>query len=248
VGQEDFLTINNLIMNKVYNFLALMFLVACISGCTRELTSEGVSKLTYYVTFQLTNGSFVISPKGTPFADPGYKAMEGPTDVTSKVSVEGTVNANAVGYYVLTYNATNNDGYSSSVSRVVIVYDPAAPSTDISGNYLSNVTRISPARAFTGLSVTITRVAPGVFYVSDLLGGFYDQGSNYMFGPTAAMNGYLQLNADNTLTYLTSYSTGFGDSLNSLTNAVFNPVTKGITWKANYTTSNYNYVITLTLI
>jgi hypothetical protein len=231
-------------MKKIDNILILILFVAFLSSCKKDLTSEGVSRVTYYVTFDLTQGPLVLNPKGTAFVDPGYKAI----DVTNKVTVIGSVNSGAVGLYVLTYSAKNADGYSASVSRTVIVYDPAAPSTDLTGNYSSNVSRISPARAFTGLSVTITKKAPGFFYVSDFLGGFYDQGSNYNYGPTYALTGYMQLNADNSLSYVNSHNIAWGDAANSFANGVYNPVTKGLTWRVNYTTSNYNFVVTLTRI
>ena len=235
-------------MKNICFVLVLIFFTALPSGCEKDLTSEGVSKQTYYVTFELNSGSLVTSPLGTAFSDPGLTAMEGQTDVTNQVTVTGSVNTNAVGLYTLTYSATNVDGFAASVSRSVIVFDPAAPPTDISGNYLSNVTRVSPSRAFTNLSVEITKTAPGIFHVSDLLGGFYDQGSNYLYGPAYAMNGFLQLNADNSLSYLSSYCPGFGDSLNDLADGVYNPVTNEITWTAFYTTSNYEYLITLALL
>jgi len=225
-----------------------MLVVLTISSCEKELTSEGVSKLTYYVTFELTGGSTYLSPLGTPFVEPGYKAMEGSADVTDKVTTGGTVDANTIGLYDLSYSATNIDGFPASTTRTVIVYDPAAPVTDLTGSYLSDVSRVSPARSFTDLSVNITKVAPGIFYVSDLLGGFYDQGANYMYGPLYAMTGYVQLKSDNTISYISSYVQAWGDSLNGLTDGVYDPLTKGLFWKASYTSSNYIYNVTLTLI
>jgi len=235
-------------MKKVYNILILILFVAFISSCQKELTSEGVSRLTEYVTFNLTQGPLVIYPKGTAYVDPGFKALEGTTDVTTTVTIDGSVDVTKVGLYVLTFKAINTDGYSSSASRTVIVYDPAAPATDLTGSYLSNVSRVSPARSFTGLSVTITKKAPGFFYVSDFLGGFYDQGSNYKYGPAYALTGYMQLNADNSLTYVSSYNAAWGDAANSFTNGVYNPVTKGLTWRVTYTASNYAFNVTLALI
>jgi hypothetical protein len=235
-------------MKNIYNLLILIAFATFVSSCKKELTSEGVSRLTYYVTFELNQGSLVLNPKGTAYADPGIKAMEGTTDVSSKVTVSGSVNTNKVGLYVLTYSATNSDGYSASVERTVIVYDPAAPATDLSGDYLSNVSRISPSRSFTGLSVSLTKIAPGFFYVSDFLGGFYDQGANYRYGPTYALTGYMVLNADNTLSYISSHNIAWDDSANSFSNGVYNPVTKGLTWRVSYTSSNYTFVVTLTLI
>jgi len=236
-------------MKKIYNILILILFAAFISSCQKELTSKGVSRLTEYVAFDLTKGALVLHPKGTAFVDPGYKAMEGTTDVTTKVTVDGSVDVNKVGLYKITYSATNLDGYEASASRTVIVYDPAAPATDITGSYLSNVARQAPyARSFTGLSVTITKIAPGIFYVSDFLGGFYDQGSNYKYGPSYAMTGYLQLMVDNSVTLISSHIIGWGDALNSLTNGVYDPVTKGLGWRASYTSTNYIFLVTLTRI
>jgi hypothetical protein len=233
-------------MKNLFPDLILILILAFFSSCKKELSSEGVSKLTYYVTIQLTNGSLVTNPKGTAYVDPGYKAMEGTSDVTGKVTIDGSVDVSKVGIYVLTYNVTNTDGFPSSASRTVIVYDPAAPPTDISGSYLSDVSRVSPARAFTGLDVSIIKKAPGIFYVSDLLGGFYDQGSNYRYGEAFALTGYLQLNADNSLTYISSYNAGWDDSANSFNDGLYNPVTKGISWKVNYVV--YDFLVDLTLI
>lgn len=236
-------------MKKIYYILILLLSVSFFSGCTKVLDSEGVSKLTYYVTFELTQGSEVIHPMGTAFTDPGFKAFEGTTDVSGKVSVTGSVDFNTVGVYDITYSATNSDGFSASVTRTVIVYDPAAPVTDISGNYSSDVARQAPfTRSFTNLAVKITNKAPGVFLISDLLGGFYDQGSNYQYGPTYAMTGYVQLHSDNTFTMLRSFDQGFGDSLNSISGGVYDPVTKGLTWTADYTSNPYIFIITLTFI
>lgn len=216
------------------------------SGCQKELTSEGVSKTTYYVTFDLTGGSLVTTPKGTPFTDPGFKATEGTTDVSGKTAVTGSVDPNTIGIYELTYSAVNSDGFSASSVRTVIVYDPTAPETNLKGDYLANVARQAPyTRSFKDLNVKIEKKAPGIFYVSDLLGGFYDQGSNYGYGPNYAMNGFVQLHADNTITLISSHVPGFGDSANSLTAGTYNPVTKEISWIIDYTPTHYKFVVKL---
>ncbi len=235
-------------MKKIilFSFLALGFLVSCNEKDLVDNSNQvGISKITHYVTFTLKGGSTVAIAKGGSYVDPGYVALEGTKDVTTTVKTQGTVDGTKVGLYNLTYVAVNSDGYSSSIGRTIIIYDPAAPSTDLGGNYLSNVKRVSPSRSFTGLNVTIVKMAPGFFYVSDFLGGFYDQGSNYNYGPGYAMTGYMQLNADNTLTLVSSHVTGWGDSLNKLTNGVYDPATKGLSWDAFYSASNYDFKITL---
>ena len=235
-------------MKKIilFSFLAFAFLVSCTQkDLVDNATNVGISKITHYVTYKLTGGPTVAIPKGGAYVDPGYVAMEGTKDVTSTVKVVGTVDGTKVGLYNLTYKATNSDGYSSSTGRTIIIYDPAAPNTDLTGTYTSAVRRVSPARSFTGLKVTIQKMAPGFFYVSDFLGGFYDQGSNYLYGPGYAMTGYMQINADNTLTLVTSHVTSWGDSLNSFTNGLYDPATKGLSWDAFYSASNYDFKVTL---
>jgi hypothetical protein len=238
----------------IFSFLA----VALMAGCNEKdiidnATQVGVSKITHYITYTLTGGSTVVFPKGSGYVDPGYVALEGTVDVTTKVTVSGDVNGNKVGLYTLTYTAVNADGFSSSTQRTVIIYDPAAPSTDISGNYLSHVARISPGRTFTGLKVTIEKLAPGFFHVSDFIGGFYDQGANYKYGPAYAFSGYMQVNADNTLTLVSSFSSawaGQGDngSLADFQNAIYNPGTNNLSWDAIWDTgtgSVYDFQVTL---
>jgi len=219
-------------MKKIilFSFLALAFLVSCTQKAIIDNADQvGISKITHYITFSLTDGSVVTFPKGTAFVDPGVVAMEGTKDVSSKVQTQGTVGT-SVGLYFLTYVAVNSDGFTSTTSRTVIVYDPAAPATDITGTYTSTAQRISPAAIFKNLTVTITKMAPGFFYCTDFIGGYYDQGRSY--GPAYAFPGYFQLNADNTMTIISSSNQGWGSTITSLTPAVYHPATNVINWDA----------------
>lgn len=231
----------------IFSFLAIAVLVSCTQKAFIDTPDQvGISKVTHYITFKLTGNPTVSTAKGVAYVDPGYVAMEGTKDVTTKVKVQGTVDITKVGIYNLTYVAVNTDGYSSSAGRTVIVYDPTAPATDFGGNYLSNVSRLAPyARAYTGLSISITKLAPGFFFVSDFFGGFYDQGAAYKYGPGYAMTGYMMLNANNTLTLVSSHVTGWGDSLKNFTNGVYDPVTKGLTWDAIYGANSYDFKVTI---
>jgi hypothetical protein len=212
-------------------------------SCDKELESEGVSRTTSYLTYELTGDQLLFIPQGTAYAEPGVKAMEGTTDVSQNIKVQGAVDASKVGFYTLVYSATNSDGFASSVKRDVIVYNPSSPATDLTGDYISDVRRVAPARVFSNKDVNISKVGPGVFYVSDFLGGFYDQGFGY--GETYAMTGYFVLNADNTITHIYSHVDGWGDALNDLTGGIYNPVNQTITWDAFYAPSNYNFKVTL---
>jgi len=136
----------------------------------------------------------------------------------------------------------NVDGFSSSTERTVIIYDPVAPATDLGGNYSSNVRRIAPTLAFTDLQVSIEKLAPGFFFVSYFIGGYYDQGR--VFGPPYAVYGYFKLNADNPITLVSSQNIGgFGGTHDDLTNGKYDPATQTLTWDAFYLT--YDFSVTL---
>ena len=219
----------------ILSIIAVVFFM--ITGCEKKVSTEDDSIVTNFVAFDLEGGELLTIPKGGAFVDPGYVAMEGTEDVTDDVEIIGTVNGTQVGLYEVTYVAVNKDGYESSVTRTVIVYDPAAPATDITGSYSSTIDRrhlVTGAHAVrnAGYETSITKLAPGFFYVSDFFGGYYEFGAGY--GPSYAMNGFIQLNADNTLTYVSSLIPGWGDSLDDMTGGTYNPSTNVVFWKAYY--------------
>ena len=189
-------------------------------SCSED--SQDPSKVTYYITYTMNGDEVMTVPVGGTFDDPGVVAMEGETDVTANVKIDSNVDTNKVGVYTVTYSATNVDGFDSSISRTVAVYDPAI-TEDMSGTYTvdpaqsnrdANGSVSNFANSFT---VTLTALAPGVYEVSDFLAGWYDQGSGY--GSTYAAIGYCTLD---------------GDKLTSLTNASYDPATSTVTWDADY--------------
>ena len=94
----------------------------------------GISKVTHYVVLTLKGDPIMSVVKGEPFTDPGADALE--NGATTTYTVSGTVDNTTTGLYTLTYTAVNKDGFSSSVSRTVVVI-PAheTPGVDISGSY-----------------------------------------------------------------------------------------------------------------
>lgn len=219
--------------------------IACLSlfvSCEKE--TEGISFETNYASFELTGENPYNLPVGTAYVEPGVKAREG--DKELQVTTSNNINHNKLGIYTVNYSATNSDGYIASTTRTVAVYNPAAPSTDFSGTYVCNMFRLnadgSGRRAFDGLKIVITKVGPGIFYVTDLLGGYYDQGVAY--GPAYAMTGYIALNADNSLTLLSSFVNGWGDGLEAFRDGKYDPATGTITWKSIYA-SGRSFNVTL---
>lgn len=229
----------------IYSFL-LLFSLLLFTGC-EDITSEDPSKVTYFVTFDMSGDKLITIPVGQAYVEPGVKAMEGESDITSSMKTDGTVNSNVAGLYPITYTATNVDGFSSSISRNVIVYDPNI-TTDLTGEYTvgSGTQRIytdGSVTDYSGYKIKISKVKPGIFLVSDYMGGFYDKlralGSRY----TAV--GYIKLNADNTIEGLSGDVAAWGDSISSLDNAKYDPATKQIYWSCKYAGMTFNVYLAL---
>ena len=150
-----------------YKIFFLSLIVALISACNKDTitqtdTQVGESTITYYVVLTLNGEPTMSVVKGTTFTDPGVTATSNgqPVDYTTT----GTVDINTPGLYILTYTAVNKDGYSSSVSRnVVVIASAPASDVDISGSY-----------SYVGSSnytSTVTMVAPGVYSTDNCWSG-----------------------------------------------------------------------------
>jgi hypothetical protein len=70
----------------------------------------------------------------TAFSDPGATASDGCAgDLTSVINVTGSVNANAVGTYTLTYTVSDGS-HTTSATRTVNVVDTTAPVITLNGS------------------------------------------------------------------------------------------------------------------
>jgi hypothetical protein len=147
-------------MKRIYNIFFIILVTAILASCKKELTSEGVSRITTYPTITVKGDVFMSVNKGATFTDPGYIAKVGSEDVTSTVVVDGKVNTNTPGVYILSYTVTNSDGFPASGKRWVGVIDVDAQAQDISGTYVRT----------NGQPVTITKKGLGM-YTTNNVGG-----------------------------------------------------------------------------
>jgi Domain of unknown function (DUF5011) len=151
--------------NKIILFSLLV--IAAFCSCNKDTvqnsaTQVGISKVTHYVVLKLDGPGIMSVVLGEAFTDPGVEATE--NGVKADYSTAGTVDVNAEGIYVLNYSSVNKDGFSSSVSRtVVVIATHEDPGVDISGSY-----------AYVGSSTytsTITKVAEGVYTTDNVWSG-----------------------------------------------------------------------------
>lgn len=234
---------------KKYFFYILPLLVAMLgfASCSddEELTD---SRVTNYVKFEMKGGEFVESPIGVKFVDPGCTATLGGEDYTSRIRVTGLdeIDENVPGLYEVIYSGTNADGFTTSVKRTVAVCDPSI-TTDISGDYLTGPgtkrIRGGVETPFLKNAVSITKKASGLFYVDDMIGGYYAQGVYADYGDLTAMKGYILLHADNTITAISGTVDAWGDSYTDFTEGKYDEATGSVTWNVLY--SGMNFILVL---
>jgi hypothetical protein len=223
--------------NKIF-FLAILALAALgLQSCDKD-TSAGLTRITYYPVITVLGGDVVSVNKGEAYTELGVYAELNGEDVSNQVEISSNVDPAEVGVYTVSYKVTNADGFSASASRTVVVGD-AAITADISGDYAVSASSYrevlaTDAQTTFGASYTISieKVGSGVFYVSDFLAGWYDQRAGY--GASYAMTGYILLKEDNTFELLSSHINGWGDSLDDLSNASYDPTDGKISWEATY--------------
>lgn len=222
-------------------FMMLPVFVSCSDDDERT-----DSRLTYYVKFEMLGKEFVELPIGTDYVDAGCKATLNGTDYTNKITVTGIneVDKNVPGLYEVTYTGTNEDGFSSSVTRTVAVCDPSI-TADISGSYVTvdgtKRIRNGVETAFPKFAVNIEKKAPGLFYVDDMLGGYYSQRAGY--GDAFSLKGYIQLHANDSISACSGHLDGWGDSYETFTEGFWNKETGAVNWNVLY--ANMQFIVVL---
>ena len=234
-------------MKKIFIYGLMLGMSAFgLTSCSDDYEKTD-SRLTYYVNLEMQGDEFVQVPIGTAYTDAGCKATMNGADATSRIVTTGldAIDVNTAGLYTVTYSAINDDGFPASVSRTVAVCDPTITAS-IAGTWTTQTgtqrihatVGITP---FPDFSIKITKAAPGIFYVTDIFAGYYDQRAGY--GSSYACRGYLQLLADNSLVCLSNGVAGWGDELDEGTFVgSYDPATETLTWQCDYAGSMTFYI------
>lgn len=159
--------------NKILTILAFVCSsLFFVSSCSSDSDTFNISDITNYATFTLDD--VVVIPLGGTYT-PNVTAVAG--GATLPVTQSGTVNNAVVGAYNVQFSAINDDGYPASAVQTVIVYDPAASGTDVTG-------KIRDKNNFSRTGV-ISKIAgtTNIYYCTD-------------FGFGGAFPVYFQMNGD----------------------------------------------------
>lgn len=105
------------------------------SGNTATIDRKIVYKDAVSPSIILTDGAYIYYTIGNTFVEPGYTATDDcDGDITSSVTVEGTVDGYKYGTYVLTYRVTDSSGNTTELTRTVKVGDFTEPALSLQGN------------------------------------------------------------------------------------------------------------------
>ena len=113
----------------------IFYTVADSSGNTATAERTLVYKDVIAPVITLVQGNNIARDKGADFAEPGFTAVdECDGDLTSQVTVTGTVDGHTYGTYVLTYTVTDSSGNVGEVKRTVQIADLRKPVISLSGD------------------------------------------------------------------------------------------------------------------
>lgn len=220
-------------MKRYISAIAAGLLLLGASSCSKD--TEGLTGITYYAVIELDGPVYDIADSGVPYTDPGYSAtMEG-EDITSDVVVSTKMDLNnpQPGYYSISYSAVNEDGFSSSATRYVLVTEAGDP---ISGYYTTNTASYRDYNGITyygGYNVIVYGNGDGTYHISDLLAGWYEYRAGY--GSAYALSGEFSADADGNLTLVSSFLSGWGDSAESLTDGKYDAAAQTLSYVVEYT-------------
>ena len=172
-------------MKKI--IIVLILTSVFLNGCDSTETAN-VSKVTHYPTVSVLGDETIFLAQGDAFIDPGAIAMEGENEIPTTVTYHGnyrganTLDTNITDEYVVTYTATNADGFKAAASRTLIVYKTGDLINSIEGVYVSTVLRNgTPLPPSQGSSIDMKYIYiwknnDGTYEVSDAFGGWYSLG------------------------------------------------------------------------
>lgn len=160
-------------MRKIL-YISILLIVALFSSCDKD--SEDISRVTEYAVITFEGDATMFVPKGGTYT-PSATSSGG-----EEVIITGSVDVNQPGFYIISFSATNVDGFDATVEQTVIVYEEDAV---LAGVY--DGIRVGQD---SGGVVLIYPNGDGTYTCSDLLGGYYQFGRGYgvaYSSPTASM-------------------------------------------------------------
>ena len=147
-------------------------MVMGFTSCNDDNDALTDSRLTTYANFDMQGDEFVEVALGSVYEDAGCKATLNGQDITSQIVTTGEVDPNTAGFYYINYAYTNVDGYTTSVTRTVAVFDPSV-TTDLSGDYVTvsgsycYIFSSGGVIPLVGMTISLEKVLPGLLLTNE---------------------------------------------------------------------------------
>ncbi|MFN8322509.1 MAG: DUF5011 domain-containing protein [Chitinophagales bacterium] len=163
-------------MKKITFILATLVLL--VSSCKKsEDQFPSKTKVVSSPTITLNGDPVVILNVGDSYTEQGATYYDSTYGDNGSISSSTVVSTNQEGFFVITYNAVNQYGFTSSAVRLVAVTS-ADDALDVSGDY---------ARVSNGYPVTVTKVGRGVFQTGNAGGNGFEDPVYFMFTGDSTM-------------------------------------------------------------
>lgn len=253
-------------MKKI--FLSLCIVTSALFVSCEKDDSEGLSKTTVFPIITLAGDDPAFVPQGSAYTDPGAVGTVAGNEIELQTrfvgvyrgSVSETLDTNRSDFYNLEYTAENEDGFTATATRQVIVYNTGDLVNSIEGLYTSTTRRngnlLNPTQ---GSSVDMEYILiwkndDGTYGVSDAFGGWYALGRS--IGPTSATQGGIiagDIPTNNFTFPGNPLDNQYFGGVANITGLTVDPVTKTLvlttTWVApGNPPTNYTFVSTLTQV
>lgn len=223
------------LLSVLYVGLTAMALTACKDD--PEFTD---SRPTYYAVINLNQGDLVVKV-GESFTDPGAVATLKGEDVSDQLKIKSNVNTDEMGIYTINYSFTNSDGFTSSSSRNVFVTNPGHFDNLYYGESEYGT------RHYYNAPVKIEAIGNGQYLIDDICAGFYWNGRYPGYEPTYDFHAesIIQLNEDNTLTFIKEGSWYFGgDPFGFAESSAYDPKTGVVTYSLDGSFEGFKVILT----
>lgn len=186
------INLKKIVNMKKYNIIVIFILLFAIGLTNCKKDTKDVSRVTTYAVMTIIGGADTVIAVGSNWVDPGINVSTG-----DPYTISGTVNTAVKGRYVLTYKATNKDGFPSTAVRVVWVVGVTGDGTV---NYAKAYeggrgTSYSNEKGDGTVILKATSI-PGVYYCTDMFARYYEVWRGY--GITYRCPGVIRVNSDKT--------------------------------------------------
>ena len=216
-------------MKKYISIIIVAALATILVSCEKQ--SAGVTRITYYPTLTLQGDNPAKMAKGGTFTDPGYNAEMNGEDVTSQVTVDDSaLDTNTPGIYSIVYSIVNADGITATSVRKVYVIDPAGGIPNV---YYGRSRNSTGTRDYKNCPTVISATEyPNIYFVDDLLAGYYYYGIYPGYEPTYDFHweGYISVDpSDNSVSLVQGGDWYFYDPTDTVA-GMYYPATGAFAW------------------